>query len=209
MSNIGILPKGALLTGNGTNNAVLPVGTDTYVLTADSGQTDGIKWAAGGGGGGGSATGFFAYASANLSNVTGNNVIYDVIFNSTTRNDGTCYNTSTGVFTAPSTGFYSFNTILFLDSGTTFTAGSEILVSSKGSVQSQIICLYGAAAARTSPDNAIIVAGTWTVNMTAGDTMFVQAFSSSSLQDVSIVGGPISSNQLTSMSSFSGFLIGS
>lgn len=46
MSNIGILAKGALLTSTGTVNTPLPIGTDTFVLVADSAQTLGVKWAA-------------------------------------------------------------------------------------------------------------------------------------------------------------------
>ena len=47
--------KGDLITNDGTNDVRLPVGINTYVLTADSTTAAGIKWAAatGGSGGGG------------------------------------------------------------------------------------------------------------------------------------------------------------
>jgi hypothetical protein len=38
--------KGDVTVFNGTNNVRLPAGTDTYVLTADSSQASGLKWAA-------------------------------------------------------------------------------------------------------------------------------------------------------------------
>ena len=42
--------KGAIITSTGSAVVAQTVGTDGHVLTADSGQTNGIKWAAVGGG---------------------------------------------------------------------------------------------------------------------------------------------------------------
>lgn len=42
--------KGDLLVHNGTKEIRLAVGTNDYVLTADSAQTEGVKWAVSGGG---------------------------------------------------------------------------------------------------------------------------------------------------------------
>ena len=50
-----VTTKGDLIVGDGTDNIRLAVGTNDYVLTADSAEATGVKWAAAGGGGGASA----------------------------------------------------------------------------------------------------------------------------------------------------------
>lgn len=43
---MALLTKGQLITSNGTANTALSPGTDTFVLTADSSNSLGVKWAA-------------------------------------------------------------------------------------------------------------------------------------------------------------------
>lgn len=50
-AGLGLTQKGDLLTSTGSSLAVLTVGADTTLLTADSTQADGLKWAASGTGG--------------------------------------------------------------------------------------------------------------------------------------------------------------
>ena len=77
-SDLSIIPlttiaaKGDLLGGT-ANDAltVLSIGTDTHVLTADSGETTGMKWAAAAGGGGDVATDTIWDAKGDLAGGTG------------------------------------------------------------------------------------------------------------------------------------------
>lgn len=89
--------KGDLVVYNGTDNVRLGVGTDTYVLTADSSTATGLKWAVGGGGG----------TSITLTNDTTTSSNIYPVFSSTVGSGGTVSTLSTGnanLLYKPSTG---------------------------------------------------------------------------------------------------------
>jgi len=82
--------KGQIVAAAGPDNAVaVNVGTNGYVLTADSNQSAGVKWAAASGGGGGGGT---------VTNVTGGTGI-DVTSGTTTPNVYLDLNELTAVYT--------------------------------------------------------------------------------------------------------------
>ena len=59
------------------------------------------------------STGFQAYKSGGDQSIS-NNTFTTCTFESTDYNFGNCWNTSTGLYTAPSTGYYNFNVSMSL-----------------------------------------------------------------------------------------------
>lgn len=71
ISSVPLLPKGSLITSDGSNNGELAVGADGQVLVADSAETSGLKWAAASGGGGGNYPQLYLHHLTGSSNSTG------------------------------------------------------------------------------------------------------------------------------------------
>ena len=91
----------------GTSSLALKYGTNDFTLASATGTTMAITH-------GGSMTkplqpAFRAYLSANVNNVTGDGTVYTLICNTVLFDQQSNYNNSTGIFTAPVTGKYSFN----------------------------------------------------------------------------------------------------
>ena len=55
---------------------------------------------------------FSAYCSSKIPSVTGDGEIYTVVFNEISFDHTTSYNKNTGVFTAPTDGFYQFGALI-------------------------------------------------------------------------------------------------
>lgn len=91
-------------TSTGSLQSVASVGTSGQVLTSNgAGALPTFQTYVP------TASGFVAYASANLNSVTGDGTFYLVQFNSTSRNNSTMFATGTGLVTVPTSGLWFFN----------------------------------------------------------------------------------------------------
>ena len=111
---------------------------------------------------------FLAQLSTTQDNVTGEGTSYTIVYDSIIENIGSAYNSSTGEFTAPYTGLYSFTictTFYQIMSGNTF--GSIVLSGTGISRKLWDGNPYNVSDA----DGTVGTSGTTIINLTSGDTV--------------------------------------
>lgn len=140
---------------------------------------------------------FIAYASGNLSNVTGDGTDYLIILDTTIVNQATAYNTSTGVFTAPVTGIYQFSATIY-----------AALTASDTSLQGYFKATSDNVYFADENTSAILVSSDFVINgsafikMTANDTCSLHVIANGAgSKDASVLG-------TRNFTYFSAFLVG-
>ncbi len=137
---------------------------------------------------------FQAYRTSNQS-LAANSESETVIFDTIIANNGGGYNPSTGVFTAPETGYYCFCSTLFF---TPASGTSQYLIAYGGSIQSCRISQITIASAITSVS--------WGMPMVAGETVKIQPYADGS-GTFQIIGASPSPSPFITASTFSGFKV--
>lgn len=121
---------------------------------------------------------FFAYLNTEATNVTGDGTLYQVIFDAITFDNLGNYNTGTGKFTAPITGFYVFCvTISMIGVASANTSGNlDLYYNSTTLIHGNTGNPYA-----QSASGLVSYVGTMVYHLTAGDTMAatIQVFNGS------------------------------
>lgn len=201
-SNTGT--NGQLLIGGGTAPAWANITSSDGTITVTDGANS-IDLVANAGSG--TETGFSAYVSSGVNNVSGDDTEYTVIFDSEIFDSGSNYNNSTGVYTCPVDGKYFFagKVDLVVDSGSGGYAYNSYIRASAGVTRTPGIAIptrrrcanyYGENNAISSSCQAIL-------DLSAGDTVWftIKSFDGSKADDIPT---PAAN---TASSTFCGYLI--
>ncbi len=146
---------------------------------------------------------FQAYRTTNQT-IAGSNSSTTIVFDTAISNVGSAYATGTGIFTAPTTGYYAFSSTVYYDQMTSVAGITEVILGYTGSVQSLRLIQQGIGSALGG--SQIILTASWSMPMTAGDTLKMQPFTDGS-GNYRIAGGALSSGAFTTASTFSGFRV--
>jgi hypothetical protein len=184
------------ITANGQISD-LGFGTSGQVLTSNGAATSPTWQPAG------STTYFQAYRTSNQT-IAGGSTASTIVFDTAISNVGSAYNTGTGVFTAPATGFYSFSSTVFFNNLNTPVGNTQVILAYTGSVQSLRMIEQGIGS--YSGGTSIILNIAWAMPMTAGNTVQIQPFADGA-GNYTIAGGALSSSAFNTSSTFSGFRV--
>jgi hypothetical protein len=137
----------------------------------------------------------FVAAGTNGGSVASNGI---VIFNGTSLNRGSCYSTSTGIFTTPITGLYSFSTsVLFQNLSAGQAVEAYIGINGNGGAGANFGRL-NYQSTYTGYGGYMAIQATTNFYLTAGDTVAIYNISGASRD---VYGG-------TGWTNFSGYLVG-
>lgn len=140
---------------------------------------------------------FSAYVSSTINNVTGDGTIYTIVFDTSLFDQGSNFNTGTGIFTAPVAGKYMFcANVTLSDIGAAHTDGVMLFVSNTH----QYATCYGTTFAQ-SASGLLGYTATIITSMAVNDTMQVEVQVAGGTKTVDVFG---SSNIY---SGFSGYLL--
>ncbi len=144
---------------------------------------------------------FQAYLSANTGGITGDGTVATIICDTEVYDIGNIYNNSTGIFTAPTTGLYSFDCILYAAPYTASHTFQQFFLTISTGVIYYFLQINPFATVTGATAGAF--SGSMTLQMTAGNTAQMQFNVGTGTKTV-VAGGSITANQRCV---FSGVLI--
>lgn len=182
--------KGDVIVRTSTTNVRQGIGSNGQVLTADSTQTNGLKWADV------AVTSVYVYATSSTTSLT-NGTTVDIVYPTEVEDASAAYNNTTGVFTAPSAGLYYVSA--------TYQSGSSIATPSVGRQWAIILNKNGTDLVQNG--NLVQVSSTISdqfychisasIRLAASDTLKVRGFQNVNNATAMVLSGTALTNWLT------------